>query len=153
MHSLEKPILAVENLPLDRSGRRILQDITLTLCRGEFLGVIGPNGGGKTTLLRVLLGVISPSRGSARWFAGESGRPRIGYVPQRGGLDGNFPVSSREVVQQGAGGRLPFFGRRWALIQSKVDQLLERVGLTSQADIPFVYLSGGQQRRLLVARA
>lgn len=154
MPNRSSSLLAVEGLTLDLSGRRILQDITLAVAPGEFLGVIGPNGGGKTSLLRVLLGVLPPCAGQVRWAnAADGHRPHIGYVPQRGGTDRNYPLSSREVVKQGRSGAGPLFGtaaREW---NRRTDELLERVGLTGQADTPFVYLSGGQQRRLLLARS
>ncbi|MGE3312324.1 MAG: metal ABC transporter ATP-binding protein [Limisphaerales bacterium] len=147
-------LLVVENLTLDLSGRRILREINLTVAPGEFLGVIGPNGGGKTSMLRVLLGVLQPSAGRVRWTpAADGGHPHIGYVPQRGGTDRNFPLSSREVVKQGRSGARPFFGVAARGLNRRTDELLERVGLAEQADTPFVYLSGGQQRRLLLARS
>lgn len=146
-------VLVVENLTLDLSGRRILQEINLTVAPGEFLGLIGPNGGGKTSLLRVLLGVLPPTAGRVRWTHNSGGPPRLGYVPQRGGTDRNYPLSSREIVKQGRSGARPLFGGARRELNRRTDELLERVGLTGQADTPFVYLSGGQQRRLLLARS
>ena len=147
-------LLAVESLTLDLSGRRILQDINLAVAPGEFLGVIGPNGGGKTSLLRVLLGVLTPSAGGVRWArSGDGSRPHVGYVPQRSGMDHNYPLSSREIVKQGRSGARPFLGAAAREVNRRTDELIERVGLAEQAETPFVYLSGGQQRRLLLARS
>lgn len=149
-----QPLLEVESLTLDLSGRRILQDISLVVAPGEFLGVIGPNGGGKTSLLRVLLGVLQPSAGRVRWaHASDDGRPHIGYVPQRGGLDRSYPLSTREVVKQGRSGARPLFGSERREVSALAEQLLHRVGLAEHADAPFVHLSGGQQRCCLLARA
>jgi zinc transport system ATP-binding protein len=140
-------------LTLDLSGRQILRDINLVVEPGEFLGLIGPNGGGKTSLLRVLLGILKPTTGQLRWSNSDCGKPRIGYVPQRSGMDRDYPLSSREIVKQGVPGSLPIFGSRGREVNRKADELLARVGLTDRAKARFVDLSGGQQRRLLLARA
>ncbi len=153
MHTNSCHVLTVENLTLDLSGRRILRDINLTVARGEFLGLIGPNGGGKTSLLRVLLGIMVPTSGHVHWSDPSCGQPRIGYVPQRGGMDRDYPLCSREIVKQGAPGALPLFGSRRRAVNHKTEELLERLGLSEQADALFINLSGGQQRRLLLARA
>lgn len=153
MHTADCKVLTVESLTLDLSGRRILRDINLTVARGEFLGLIGPNGGGKTTLLRVLLGVFTPTFGNIQWSESTCGKPRIGYVPQRSGMDRDYPLSSREIVKQGVPGSLPLFGSRRREVNRKADELLERLGLSAQTGAFFTNLSGGQQRRLLLARA
>jgi len=153
MHTPACNILTVENLTLDLSGRQILRDISFTVGNSEFLGLIGPNGGGKTSLLRVLLGILNPTIGQIRWSGPDCGKPRIGYVPQRSGMDKDYPLSSREIVKQGADGALPLFGSRRQQVNRKADELLARVGLSDHAETRFVNLSGGQQRRLLLARA
>jgi zinc transport system ATP-binding protein len=153
MHATARTALTVAGLTLDLAGRRILSDVSLTVRAGEFLGLIGPNGGGKTTLLRSLLGLLPPTQGTIAWADGEGGRPRLGYVPQRVGVDAHFPLAAGELVRQGAEGLLPRFGRRRKETQQRGDELLARVGLKRQAATPFVHLSGGQQRRLLLARA
>jgi len=153
MHTRNCRVLSVENLTLDLSGRRILRDVSFTVAHGEFLGLIGPNGGGKTSLLRVLLGILKPSSGRVNWSDPDCGQPRIGYVPQRGGMDRDYPLSSREIVKQGAPGSLPLFGSFRREVNRMADELLERVGLSDHAENRFANLSGGQQRRLLLARA
>jgi zinc transport system ATP-binding protein len=92
------PLLEVAGLRLDLGGRRILEDVSLTLANGEFLGLIGPNGGGKTSLLRVLLGLHVPTTGTVRWHPRPGGPPRLGYVPQRTNVDRNYPLSALEVL-------------------------------------------------------
>jgi zinc transport system ATP-binding protein len=153
MHAADCIALTVAGLTLDLDGRRILSDVSFSVRAGEFLGLIGPNGGGKTTLLRTLLRQLPPTHGSITWTDKACGRPRLGYVPQRVGVDAHYPLAAGELVRQGAEGRLPRFGKRRTKVQQGSEELLTRVGLARQAATPFVHLSGGQQRRLLLARA
>ena len=146
-------LLALQNVSLALAGRQILRDITLELQRGEFLGVIGPNGGGKTSLLRVMLGLLRARAGEVWWGRDAGASPRLGYVPQRTGIDPSCPFSTREIIRQGAGGALPVFGVRRKNLFTKAEELIARVGLVDKADAPFIHLSGGQQRRTLLARA
>jgi len=153
MHAANCIALTVDGLTLDLDGRRILSDVSLTVRAGEFLGLIGPNGGGKTTLLRTLLGLLPPTHGTIAWSAPDCERPRLGYVPQRVGVDAHFPLAAEELVQQGAAGRRPPLGNRRRELARQSREILAHVGLERQAGTPFVHLSGGQQRRLLLARA
>ena len=153
MHAADCAALTVAGLTLDLDGRRILSDLSLTVRAGEFLGLIGPNGGGKTSLLRTLLGLLPPTRGTVVWADERCGKLRLGYVPQRVGVDAHFPLAAGELVRQGADGLGPCFGVRRNEAQRRSEELLARVGLKPQAGTPFVHLSGGQQRRLLLARA
>jgi zinc transport system ATP-binding protein len=153
MHGSDCTALTVSALTLDLAGRRILANVSFAVRAGEFLGLIGPNGGGKTTLLRTLLGLVPPTHGTISWADRNCGRPRLGYVPQRVGADAHFPLECRELVLQGAAGIPAHFGSGRRESQRRCDELLARVGLRGQAATPFVHLSGGQQRRLLLARA
>ena len=153
MHQPDCIVLKVTDLTVHLGGREILSDIDLTVRSGEFLGLIGPNGGGKTTLLRTLLGLVPAAPGCIAWSPGECRPPRIGYVPQRTQTDPTYPLSARAVLLQGATchDKGPAEGRLAA--KDRAEDLLKRVGLERQAAEPFVHLSGGQQRRLLLARA
>jgi zinc transport system ATP-binding protein len=138
-------------------GREVLHDVTLRVERGEFVAIAGPNGGGKTTLLRVALGLERPSRGEALLF-GEpasrfSRRGRIGYLSQRAELGIDAPISVREVVSTGCVPRRGLFGPLRAADRALVDQAIERVGLSQQADAVVTRLSGGQQQRAFIAKA
>jgi zinc transport system ATP-binding protein len=136
------------------SHRRILERIDLELKTGEFLGLIGPNGGGKTSLLRIILGILAPTRGEVVWHdPATNGKPALGYVPQRSGSDRNYPLRTLEIVTQGSRGALPRYGARSRELLRQAVAALRRVGLEAEADTPFAVLSGGQQRRALVARA
>ncbi|MCW5559920.1 MAG: ATP-binding cassette domain-containing protein, partial [Verrucomicrobiae bacterium] len=111
MHTATCLVLTVSGLGLDLDGRRILSAINLAVRSGEFLGLIGPNGGGKTTLLRTLLGWLRPTQGTVTWAGPDCRPPRLGYVPQRVNVDPHFPLAAQEVLQQGAEGIGLQFGK------------------------------------------
>jgi zinc transport system ATP-binding protein len=140
-----------------RAGQRVLEDVDLRVAEGEFVAVAGPNGGGKTTLVRIVLGLERPSEGSALLF-GEpahrfSRRRTLGYLAQRAELGGEAPTTVREVVSAGrlaAGGLLGPLRRR---DRELVAEAIERVGLRRVADAPVRTLSGGMQQRAFIAKA
>jgi len=149
-----QPLLSVNCVGLTLSQRRILHDINLELKTGEFLGLIGPNGGGKTSLLRVILGIMAPTCGQVIWHDPvTANKPAIGYVPQRSCADRNYPLRTLEIVTQGSQGALPRWGTRGRALRQQAEASLQRVGLRAELNTPFAVLSGGQQRRALVARA
>lgn len=142
-----------------RFGARVaLDDVTMQVPPSTFVALIGPNAGGKTTLLRVLLGVVRPQQGTVRVFGdaphtlGE-GRTRIGYVPQASVVNNRFPVTARQVVTMGAIAQAGILRRLPADTADRVQALLTRVGLADEADRDFHILSGGQQQRAIIARA
>jgi zinc transport system ATP-binding protein len=132
----------------------ILKDVNLEIHPGEFVSVIGPNGGGKTSLLLLALGMLRPSRGTVQVFgrAPERERSRLGYVPQFTRFDPLFPVTAYDVVQMGR------LGRFWTGPYRKEDReaalaALEQVGLGELRRRSFAELSGGQRQRVLISRA
>jgi len=135
-----------------------IENVSFDLKPGEFLGIVGPNGSGKTTVLRAVLGLVAPAAGSVQ-VLGASGhdivhvRRQIGYVPQRRPLDPQFPISVREAVAMGLYPALRPFRRPTADDRRRVEAALVSVGLTDSADHVAGHLSGGQQQRLLIARA
>jgi zinc transport system ATP-binding protein len=138
-------------------GPPVLADVDVAVTEGEFVAVAGPNGGGKTTLVRVVLGLERPAAGDALLF-GEpahrfSRRATLGYLPQRAVLGTDAPVTVREVVAAGrlaAGGLLgPLRRRERAIVASAIAD----VGLEALADAPLATLSGGQQQRAFIAKA
>jgi zinc transport system ATP-binding protein len=137
-------------------GPLVLQGVDLRVETGEFLAIAGPNGGGKTTLLRLALGLERPARGQVRLFGepadhfGE--RSRLAYLAQRAQLGVQAPATVREVV---AAGRTPLraFGRLGAEDRQAIDEAIERVGLALVARRPLTRLSGGQQQRAFIAKA
>jgi zinc transport system ATP-binding protein len=151
------PAVALDGVSFGyRGGPRVLENVTLEVERGAFLGIAGPNGGGKTTLLRLALGLERPSAGTVRLFGaapGSRGAPRIGYVSQRAQLASGTPVTVREVVEAG---RLAVRGPLGPLRQDDgvvVARTIERVGLADRSNRPLRTLSGGMQQRAFIARA
>ena len=146
------PILALRDVVFAYDdGEPILDGVTLEVGRRDFLAVIGPNGGGKTTLLKVMLGLLRPQSGFV--FRSPTRANALGYVPQFATFDRDFPLRVREVVQMG---RLRLRGalRRYdAADRTAVAAALARMGLDSIADRPVGQLSGGQLQRTLIARA
>jgi zinc transport system ATP-binding protein len=139
------------------NGPLVLREVTLAIGAGEFVAVAGPNGGGKTTLLRVILGLEEPTSGEARLFGDAatrfSRRETIGYLAQRSQLGVDAPATVREVVTAGrlaVGGLIGPLRRRDRAI---VNEAMERVGLSALADRPVQRLSGGQQQRAFIAKA
>jgi zinc transport system ATP-binding protein len=136
-------------------GPPVLRDVTFAVDAGEFVAVAGPNGGGKTTLLRILLGLEHPQTGTAMLF-GEPARRlrqryRIGYLAQRSEVGIQSPVTVEEVV---SAGRVPRrFVRLDGADRALVRSAIERVGLVEQAAEPVSTLSGGQQQRAFIAKA
>jgi zinc transport system ATP-binding protein len=139
-----------------RGGPRVLEDVSLRVEQGAFLGVAGPNGGGKTTLLRLVLGLERPASGSVGVFGlapGARGAPRVAYVAQRAQLATGTPVTVRETVETG---RLAVRGPAGPLREADrraVQRALERVGLGDRAGARLRTLSGGMQQRAFIARA
>ena len=140
-----------------RGGPPVLDDVTLAVGPGEFVGIAGPNGGGKTTLLRLALGLERPSSGVVRAFGAPAGgrgsRRRIGYVSQRAQLASATPVTVTEVVEAGRLAVRGPFGPLRAADRAVVAASIERVGLASRAGAPLRTLSGGMQQRAFIARA
>ncbi|MEC5129586.1 ABC transporter ATP-binding protein [Verrucomicrobiales bacterium BCK34] len=132
----------------------VLEEVSFEVTEGESLCVIGPNGGGKSTLLKLLLGLLDPGRGSLRIFGEscEKARSRIGYVPQSMQFDRMFPISALDIVLMGRLDRLRV-GRFSKECRSVAMESLDEVGLADIAHRPFSDLSGGQRQRVMIARA
>ena len=153
---------AVAALELDgvsfayRGGPPALEDVTLRVEQGAFLGIAGPNGGGKTTLLRLALGLERPVSGTVRVFGldpGARGAPRVAYVAQRAQLATGTPVTVRETVETGRLAVRGPLGPLHADDRRAVAQAIDRVGLGDRASAPLRTLSGGMQQRAFIARA
>lgn len=152
----ETPAIRVQDLTVYYGRTPALKNVCLTVNDREFLGIIGPNGGGKSTLLRAILGLVRPASGKIEIYGldARENRALIGYVPQFSMVDRKFPISALEVVMTAElkGGLHPFF-RYNALSRAHAIDQLTRVGLGKLANRQISELSGGEFQRLLVARA
>jgi len=149
------PVIEIRRVWFSFNGLPVLENVNLTVKSGDFLAVIGPNGGGKTTLIKVMLGLFKPDRGEVLVFGGppESALQRIGYVPQDIGMKQSFPVSVEDVVLmgrlRGGGGWRPFGRADRKAVQAVMEEMRVREFRRRQIG----ELSGGQKQRVFVARA
>jgi manganese/zinc/iron transport system ATP- binding protein len=149
------PVLQVAGLEVRYAEATVLGPLDWTAPPSGLVAVVGPNGAGQSTLLKASLDLVSPAAGSVRWF-GTAARPpvgRVAYVPQRGQVDLTFPISAREVVEQGTYPGLGWFRRPGAAERARAMAALASVGMAELAARPIGQLSGGQQQRVFVARA
>lgn len=133
----------------------ILENVSINMDEKQFLAIVGPNGGGKTTFLKLIMGLLEPQKGQIKLFNESPShvRKKIGYVPQVLRFDKDFPISVEELVLQGLLSRLSWWGRFKERDIALADDALEAVGLSAYKKAPFGSLSGGQAQRALIARA
>lgn len=141
----------VKDLTFSYNGKPVLDGVSFRVPRGEFLALLGPNGGGKTTLVRILLGLLTPDRGYVRVLGQPPAKAvrRVGYVAQNSNFNHEFPISVRDVVLMGR------FGSSSSSSENvrAVERALEQVGLRDFMDARIGEISQGQRQRVLVARA
>lgn len=147
--------ISVSDLEFAYEKTPILSQKSLKIERGSFLGIIGPNGGGKTTFLKLLMGFLKPAKGKIEilGISPEKARTQIGYVPQVHKCDREFPITVEELVLLGGISSNSRFGAYPKQIKEKAMVLMERLGLTDHAKKTFGSLSGGLAQRALLARA
>ncbi len=157
MHVSTVPAVELEDVSFAyRGGQPALEGVSLSVAPGSVVGIAGPNGGGKTTLLRLALGLERPATGVVRVFGrppGARGAPRLGYLAPRAQLASGTPVTVRELVEAGRLAVRGPFGPLRAPDRAAVAHAIERVGLGDRADAPLRTLSGGMQQRAFIARA
>jgi zinc transport system ATP-binding protein len=148
-------IVKLENIWAAYDGLTVLEGISLSVRGNDFLGIIGPNGGGKTTLLKLILGLVDPERGKIEVFGTSPKKARrfLGYVPQHSRFDFDFPASVGEVVLMGRYRHSGLFKRYDRLDQKMTEEALKRVEMWELWDRQIGKLSQGQQQRVLLARA
>jgi zinc transport system ATP-binding protein len=148
-------IVSFEGVSFRYNDDTILEDVNLKIHDGEFAWIVGPNGGGKTTLVKLMLGLLHPNRGRVSVFGGtpERARHRVGYMAQQVNVDPRFPIDVLGVTLMGREGAGRRFGRYSRDDRRAAMKALEQVGLSERAESRFSELSGGQMRRLLIARA
>ena len=148
-------VIELHNVSFAYERRLILEGIDLQVAAGDFFAIVGPNGGGKTTLLRLLLWDLEPAQGEIKIFNRPPRKARrfIGYVPQQGAVNREFPVSALEVVLMGRLTPTSFFPRYHREDYEAAYAAMRAVGVEELADFRFGDLSGGQKQRALIARA
>ena len=150
-----RDVVALDGISVWLSGREILHDVSFSIRPGQFTGLIGSNGAGKTTILRVILGLQEPTAGRVLI----DGKPRtrrnrsIGYVPQKVLIDPDLPVRARDVVGLGLDGYRFGLPMPSAVRRQRIDEMLEAVDAMGFADSRMGNLSGGEQQRVLIAHA
>ncbi|NDW09876.1 metal ABC transporter ATP-binding protein [Dysgonomonas sp. 520] len=150
-------ILEINNLCVGYNNKpNVLKDVNLSVFNNDFLGIIGPNGGGKTTLLKAILALISPSKGEIIFYSKDN-RPtkniNIGYLPQINKIDKQFPISVFDVILSGVSNRNGFLKKRDKGDKEKVEAIAQKMGVNELLNRAIGELSGGQLQRTLLGRA
>lgn len=146
---MAKPIIEIKNLSAGYDDRNVLHDINLTVYEQDFLGIIGPNGGGKTTLMKCILGLLKPTGGEIIFHC----KPSLGYLPQYNTIDRKFPISVEEVILSGLSVQKSLTARFTPEEKEKSKQVIARMGLEGLERRAIGQLSGGQLQRALLGRA
>ena len=169
---MSTPLIEIKNLSAGYDSRTVLRNVNLTVYDRDFLGIIGPNGGGKTTLIKCILGLLKPTAGEIlysdkRFVAsdkqrGTAQRPalttnrsvlKMGYLPQYNSIDRKFPITVEEVILSGLSSQKSLISRFTATHREKVRQVIARMGLEGLEKRAIGALSGGQLQRALLGRA
>jgi zinc transport system ATP-binding protein len=153
---MSDPVITLTDVGVRLQDREILTGVSLTVRKGDFYALIGPNGGGKTTLLKVVLGLITPDRGTVLICGRPPAEKRsvIGYVPQFRTFDFGYPITVKEMVLSGRLGHIPGLLKRYGTEDiTHAEAALETLGIGGLADREIRRLSGGEQQRVMIARA
>ncbi|NDV57590.1 metal ABC transporter ATP-binding protein [Bacteroides sp. 519] len=151
----KKPIIELEGISAAYEKNTVLYDVNLTVYERDFLGIIGPNGGGKTTLIKIILGLMKQASGRIRFYEDGTQTDRLimGYLPQYNSIDRKFPISVEEVILSGLSARKTLASRFTKQHKEKVDEVIVQMGLEGLAKRSIGQLSGGQLQRALLGRA
>jgi len=153
-----KPIIEMNNVSFRYEDREVLSHINFAINEGDFIGLVGPNGGGKTTLVKLLLGIEKPTIGSIRLFGEKihkfKNKSTIGYVSQKANsFNKGFPATVEEVVSMGLTPKTGYFKRLKPTDKKRIKEVIDQVGMSNYASKNIGDLSGGQQQRIFIARA
>lgn len=150
-----QPAIAVRDLTVAYHEQPVLWDVDLDVPKGVLMAIVGPNGAGKTTLIKSVLNLVRPAAGQIEVLGKpyKTNRDLVGYVPQRGSVDWDFPTNVLDVVMMGRYGALGWFRRPGEQDRQIALQALEKVAMREFADRQISQLSGGQQQRVFLARA
>jgi len=152
------PIFDVKNINFSANGQKILSNISLDIANGQYIAIIGPNGGGKTTLIRMLLGLEKPTTGEIRLYGKKIKQfkewHKIGYVPQRAShVDENFPATVEDIVNMGRVSKRGLFSRVSSEDKRAVEDAMTKMDVLDLKNKMVGTLSGGQRQRVMIARA
>lgn len=152
---VSSPTISLEDAALRFGKRTLWKDLNLTIKPGEFLAILGPNGTGKTSLLKALLGLNKLAAGTIKILdePPQRGNSKIGYIPQQKTFDKDLPIRGRDLVHFGFDGHRFGFVRHDKNAWARVDEVIKEVGAAKYADSPIGLLSGGEQQRLRIAQA
>lgn len=153
MKSSDQALVRFDMVTLGYRRNVIAKEISFSIEEGEFVGIVGPNGSGKTTIVRAILGILKPQHGEIRVRGRSSDRLRIGYVPQRDSIDPIMPFTVNDVVIMGRYGRLGMIRRPTSKDRAAAVEALKHVDLLDHASSSYRDLSGGLKQRALIARA
>lgn len=145
------PLISLQNISAGYGQDLVLKNVSMDIYPNDFIGVIGPNGGGKTTLLKVILELIKPHSGTIKFNTSRKGA--IGYLPQINTIDNKFPITSKEVILSGKVNRKNYFRRNSKADQQEATYLLEKMGAGHLINKSIGELSGGQMQRVFLCRA
>ncbi len=150
-----KKIVSLNDIQAGYNGKTILRDVTFDIHENDYVGIIGPNGGGKSTLLKVILGIIKPTKGEVSYYKNGEATSRIsmGYLPQYNKIDKTFPISVYDTILTGVTNDKGLWGRFTHEQRQQVDATIAHMDLQGLEDRPISALSGGQLQRILLARA
>ncbi|WP_144996071.1 metal ABC transporter ATP-binding protein [Polystyrenella longa] len=153
-HSPQAP-LSIHDMTVAYHRRPVLWDIDYDAPPGKLIAIVGPNGSGKTTMLKAALGLIPRASGEVQFFGKEyrEQRERVSYVPQRNSVDWDFPINALQVAAMGLYHKIGWFRPVTRKFRKQARESLERVGMADYADRQINQLSGGQQQRVFLARA
>ncbi len=147
---MKEALVILRDINAGYHSEAVLSDVNLEVYPDDFMGIIGPNGGGKTTLVKVILGLLPPFSGSVSF---PRGKPAIGYLPQVSQIDKSFPITVKDLVNSGLKSRNNWFPQLTAGQRKQLHQMLDEAGLSAIASRPIGDLSGGQLQKALLCRA
>ena len=151
---MEDVLLSLVGVSVSLDGEKVLEDVNLDIRKNDFMGIIGPNGGGKTTLVKLMLGLIKPDQGQVKYkIAHSTGNSKIGYLPQVHGFDSKFPITVMDVILSGLTERKRFISRHTAEEKDKAHFWMEKLGIAHYSGKAIGKLSGGEMQRAFLCRS
>ncbi len=151
---MTEALLNIDHVTVQLDGTSVLEDISFEIRKNDFIGVIGPNGGGKTTLVKLILGLIKPMKGKINYYLPhDTGNSKIGYLPQVHQFDKKFPITVQDVILSGLHATKKLISKHTKQEKEKAAYWMERLGITSLKGKPIGKLSGGEMQRVFLCRS